>query len=89
MSHPWIGYADDLAIMAETKELLQKVSNVLQDLLKRFGQVISIDKTKTMIFNWTSEEEKYPESIISINHVPIENVAHFVYLGPVISHSEP
>ena len=89
MSYPWIGYADDLAIMAETKELLQKAANVLNDLLKRFGLVISIDKTKTMIFNWKGEAEEYPESIISINNVPIENVANFVYLGSVISHSDP
>ena len=89
MSYPWIGYADDLAIMAETKELLQKAADVLQDLLKRFGLVISIDKTKTMIFNWKGKEEEYPESIISINNVVIENVANFVYLGSVISHSDP
>ena len=52
MSYPWISYADDLTFMAETRELLQKAADVLHDLLKRFGLVISIDKTKTIIFNW-------------------------------------
>ena len=42
-----------------------------------------------MIFNWKGKEEEYPESIISINNVVIENVANFVYLGSVISHSDP
>ena len=89
MSYPWIGYADDLALMAETIELLQKAADVLQDLLQRFGLVISIDKTKTMIFNWKGTESEYPESIITINNVAIENVKHFVYLGSSISYSEP
>ena len=39
-----------------------------------------------MILNWTGGE--YTESIITIINVPSENVAHFVYLGSVISHSE-
>ena len=66
---------------------MQKAANVLENLLHRFGLTISIDKTKTMIFNWKGAE--YPESIITINNVHIENVAQFVYLGSVISYSEP
>ena len=89
MSYPWIGYADDLALMADSIELLQRAADVLQDLLSRFGLVISIDKTKTMIFNWKGDESQYPETIITINNIAIENVKQFVYLGSSISYSEP
>ena len=60
---------------------------MLHDLLQRFGLVISIDKTKTMIFNFKGNE--YPDSIVTIGNVAIENVTHFTYLGAVISYSEP
>ena len=87
MNYTWLGYADDLALMTETIELLQKAADVLHDLLQRFGLVISIDKTKTMIFNFKGNE--YPDSIVTIGNVAIENVTHFTYLGAVISYSEP
>ena len=87
MNYTWLGYADDLALMAETIELVQKAADVLHDLLQRFGLVISIDKTKTMIFNFKGNE--YPDSIVTIGNVAIENVTHFTYLGAVISYSEP
>ena len=86
MNYTWLGYADDLALMAETIELLQKAADVLHD-LQRFGLVINIDKTKTMIFNFKGKE--YPDSIVTIGNVAIENVTHFIYLGAVISYSEP
>ena len=83
----WLGYADDLALTAVSKDHLQTAANVLCDLLQNFGLVISIDKTKTMIFNFKGRD--YPSSIIDINNQPIEHVTHFTYLGAVISYSEP
>lgn len=76
-----------MALTAESKDLLRTAANVLCDLLQKFGLVISIDKTKTMIINFKGNE--YPPSIIKINNDAIENVTHFTYLGAVISHSEP
>ena len=85
--YPWFGYADDLALTAVSKDHLQTAANILCDLLQKFGLVISIDKTKTMILNFKGND--YPSSIININSQPIENVTHFTYLGAVISYSEP
>ena len=57
--------------MAESIELLKEAADVLQNLLQRFVLVISIEKTKTMIFNWKGVE--YPERMIIINNITIEN----------------
>ena len=63
------------------------VANILSNILQQFGLVISIDKTKTMILNFKGDE--YPSSLITINDLPIENVAQFTYFGAVISYYEP
>ena len=87
--YAWLGYADDLALATDTQEKLQTAADVLNDLLKRFGLVISIDKTKTMILNFKGKKEDYPEHLITINNIPIENVTEFIYLGATITYNEP
>ena len=47
----WLGYADDLAIPATTKENLQIATNLLDELFTSFGLTISLDKTQSMIMN--------------------------------------
>ena len=87
--YAWLGYADDLALTAETREKLQLAADVLSDLLQRFGLVISIEKTKTMILNFKGKKEEYPETLINITNTPIENVTQFRYLGAIITYNEP
>ena len=85
----WIGYADDLVLTAESQESLQVATDLLAELLKKFGLVISIDKTKTMILNFKGSEEEYPSTLVQIDNKPIENVKLFVYLGSTITYNEP
>ena len=83
----WLGYADDLVIPASSKEKLQISADLLSELFSKFGLVISIDKTKSMILNYKGDV--YPDSIISINGTLIDNVEYFKYLGAIMSYSEP
>lgn len=85
-SFPWLGYADDLTLIAATKENLQLAANIIADLLARFGLVLSLDKTESMILNYQGSE--YPKNIISINNTKIKNVTYFTYLGSTISFNE-
>ena len=87
--YAWLGYADDLALTEDSKEKLQTTATVLSDLLQRFGLVISIDKTKTMILNFKGKSDEYPSELITINNVPIKNVTQFTYLGAIITYDEP
>ena len=85
--YPWLGYADDLVLTADSQTQLQSAADLLDDLLTRFGLVISTDKTKSMILNFRGIE--YPESIVTISGIKIDNVKEFVYLGSLITYSDP
>ena len=61
-NYAWIGYADD-----ESKEKLQLASDLLFGLLKRFGLVVSLEKTKSMILNYKGKDEYYPPIIVYMN----------------------
>ena len=74
------GYADDLGLYAWTKEELQTCLQILHEVYSDFGLNINASKTETMILNF-SENEQYPESIITLNNHPIKNSPAFKYLG--------
>ena len=82
----WVGYTDDLVIMANYSAKLQIAANILSNLLKKFDLVICISKTETMILNYKGDD--YPESIVSIDGEVIDNVKEFVYLGTLITNNE-
>ena len=42
-----------------------------------------------MILNFKGKKEDYPEHLITINNIPIENVTEFIYLGATITYNEP
>ena len=76
------GYADDLAAMCWSLEELQICMDLISQVFSEFGLTISLDKTKTLIFNWNSAlDGEYPESIATINNQEIENLTSFKYLG--------
>ena len=47
----WIGYADDLILVFDSKKDLQKALTILDTLFVKFGLAINASKTKTMILN--------------------------------------
>ena len=88
----WSGYADYLELYFEDVINLQRGLILLNETFIRFHLQINASKTKTMIANYkyiNADEKTYPESIISMNSVPVENVKVFRYLGDDIKFNEP
>lgn len=77
-----LGFADDLALLAETLENLQLKTLNLQKFAAQTGLIINVNKTKTLHIN-----DQIGGNII-INNEPVERVDDFVYLGSVLSNSD-
>ena len=67
-------YADDLVLMAESKEGLQSQIDTLQDYCQKWKLKINTNKTKTMVFN---RGNKIINANFKIENSPIENVKNF------------
>ena len=88
----WVGYADDLNLVFEDSDNLQKGLQALHETFTRYNLAINVSKTKTMILNHQyidMDSNIYPNSIVSLNNIPIENVTKFRYLGDEIKYNEP
>jgi hypothetical protein len=88
----WSGYADDLELFFDDQKNLEKGLELLNETFERYNLAINVSKTKTMIFNYkylNSDSSTYPECIVSLNNVPVENVKVFRYLGDDIKFDEP
>ena len=90
----WVGYADELNLLFEDNENLQRGLQALHETFFRYNLAIHVSKrkTKTMIPNHqylNTDSSTYPKSIASLNNIPIENVTNFRYLGDEIKYDEP
>ena len=86
----WVGYADDLVIMAKSQADLQAALQILDKIFKSYGLAINIGKTETMILNFQESADKaYPDSIASLHNKPLKNVHVFKYLGTMQHHNDP
>ena len=75
-------YADDLILLSESKEGLQKQINKLNNYCKQWKLDVNVKKTKIMIFN---RGNKIINTEFYINNTPLQNVKIFKYLGFTIS----
>jgi hypothetical protein len=75
-------YADDLVLISETKEGLQRQIDSLHDYCQKWKLKINIKKTKSMVFNRGNNLIK---TSFYVGGSPIENVKSFKYLGFTIS----
>ena len=88
----WVGYADDLGLVFEDVENLQKGLEALDESFKRYHLMINVTKTKTMILNYqhiNNDCTTYPKTISTLKNIPVENVSKFRYLGDEIKYNEP
>ena len=76
-------YADDMALVAESRSEMQHMVKVLDKACERWGMCISVDKTKILA---VGEQETEHPSIILRDQV-IEEVESFPYLGSEIGQS--
>jgi len=74
---PYIMYADDLAIIAESPEELQAAINALVLYCNVNGLTINARKSQCMMFY----KGRPPKCTFNINNTPLELVTNFVYLG--------
>ena len=77
-------YADDLVLLAKTKDGLQNHLIKLQDYCTKWKLKVNITKTKIIIFN---KQGKFISEQITLNGIPVECVKSYKYLGIDFSNS--
>lgn len=78
-------YADDLVLIAEDKETLQKMINKLADYCNLWNLVVNLNKSKVLVFRKGTRlpnNEKW-----FFNSEPIEVVNHYKYLGVIFNYN--
>ena len=69
-------YADDTTLIAEEKEVIEKMLNLVKEISLKYGLKINAAKTKAMLLNDTCE--------LKIDGATIDNVESFNYLGSAV-----
>ena len=74
-------YADDIALLASTKESLRDKLNEMNEIFLKHGLFISAQKTEWMVFNESFQED----SITISDGKEFKRVDEFIYLGSVFT----
>ncbi|GFN84653.1 endonuclease-reverse transcriptase [Plakobranchus ocellatus] len=75
-------YADDTVLIAENKEDLQKLINIVEEESRKKGLELNSKKTEVMVI---SRKQESPKCDIFINKVKLKQTEKFKYLGTIIS----
>ncbi|GFN82240.1 endonuclease-reverse transcriptase [Plakobranchus ocellatus] len=75
-------YTDDTVLIAENKEDLQKLLNIVEEESRKKGLEPNSKKTEVMVI---SRKQKSPKCDIFINEVKLKQMEKFKYLGTIIS----
>ena len=81
-------YADDLAVLDDSKDGLQESTNAIADYCSLGGLTINVKKTKCMNIAKYHKQRPFTENEIldiDVYGKPIDQVTSFTYLGSVIS----
>ena len=79
-------YADDLALVAETRRELQHMLEVLDEACTRWGMCISVSKTKIVQVR-TGEHQPISEPPTTLQGQTLEEVQSFPILGSEVDQS--
>ena len=75
-------YADDIALLATSKEELRKKMNIVNSTFAKYGLIISAEKTEWMAFN----ENKFVNDTITLDDgKTLKKVEEFTYLGSIFT----
>ncbi|GFN74890.1 endonuclease-reverse transcriptase [Plakobranchus ocellatus] len=75
-------YADDTVLLAENKENLQKLLNIVEEESRKKGLELNSKKTEVMVI---SRKRESPKCDIFVNEVKPKQREKFKYLGTIIS----
>ena len=81
-------YADDMAVMDNSKQGLQESTELLCRYSAYSGLRVNSKKTQVMAFGKYTDQRPYTEDCtldITVEGAPVEQVSHFTYLGAIIS----
>ena len=79
-------YADDIALLAASRDHLQEMLSKVNEEFSRYGMTISAEKTKVMLCKEDeTETEKTVPLNINIGSEKIEEVQSFKYVGGIIT----
>ena len=76
-------FADDLAIMADSKEQLQERPLKWQECLEKYGLKMNVKRTETMVCSKNKEEQV---NIRDMHGEELKQVKSFKYLGSLINY---
>lgn len=77
-----IRFADDIAILADSENELNKMLKILSNALNKFHLKINPQKTKSMLISKIQNQENVN---ITLNNIQIQQVQEFCYLGSIIT----
>ena len=79
-----LAYADDLSILAPSREALQILINVITRMSHELALTINTEKTQYIVFISNKRARNY-DFVVSMNHVRIQRVFSCKYLGVCLS----
>ena len=83
-----IDYADDQALLDDSKEGLQETTDLLGKFCEYSGLFINVDKTKSMAVDKSCSQQPFTKAStlnIKVYGEEVEQVSEFKYLGAIIS----
>ena len=75
-------FADDLVLMAENEEDLQKIVSCVYERFEENGLKMNVKKTKVMVFE---REVERTDCVVKVNNDCLEQVDEYVYLGSLFT----
>ncbi|GFS00757.1 endonuclease-reverse transcriptase [Elysia marginata] len=75
-------YADDTVLIAENKDNLQKLLNIVEEESRKKGLELNSKKTEVMVIN---RKQEPPKCDIFINDAKLQQQDKFKYLGTIIT----
>ncbi len=79
-------YADDLVLICENEDDLNKVVQCFEEMTQKWALTISVKKTKKLITK-VDDQAVYADGLLEIRGEKVERVPVFTYLGSEISES--
>jgi hypothetical protein len=81
--HQLLAYADDLNLLGDNIDTINKNTQTLIDASKEVGLEVNVEKTKYMLVSRDQNAGQNRE--IKIGNRPFENVSQFKYLGTTVT----